>query len=115
MRISRLITTTLIALMLAVPFYAQAMHHEPPETAATSGKMPNNEGIVIEILETTGYTYMELENSGIKFWIAAPTTTVKKGDHVRFVESMAMENFASKTLNRTFHRVIFVSSTQVKQ
>ncbi len=115
MRISRLITITLIGLMLIVPFYAQAMHHEPPETAATSGEMPNNEGIVIEILETTGYTYMELENSGMKFWIAAPTTTVKKGDHVRFVESMAMENFASKTLNRTFHRVIFVSSTQVKQ
>lgn len=112
MRISRLITFTLIVLMLVVPFYAQAMHHEPP---GTSDKMPNNEGIVIEILETTGYTYMELNNSGRKFWIAAPTTKVKKGDHVRFVESMAMENFASKTLNRTFPRVIFVSSTQVKQ
>lgn len=115
MRISRLITTTLIVLMLVAPFCAQALHHEPPETSATPGKMPNNEGIVIEVLETTGYTYMELDNAGIKFWIAAPTTQVKKGDHVRFVESMAMENFASKTLNRTFHRVIFVSSTQVKQ
>ena len=115
MRISRLITTTLIGLMLVVPFYAQALHHEPPETSAAQEKMPNNEGIVIDILETTGYTYMELNNSGRKFWIAAPTTKVKKGDHVRFVESMAMENFASKTLNRTFSRVIFVSSTQVKQ
>ncbi|MDH5553258.1 MAG: hypothetical protein OEX82_07995 [Nitrosomonas sp.] len=115
MRISRLITITLITLMLVVSFSAQAMHHEPPETSAAPGKMPNNEGIVIEILETTGYTYMELNNTGRKFWIAAPTTKVKKGDHVRFVESMAMENFASKTLNRTFPRVIFVSSTQVKQ
>ncbi len=115
MRISRLVTTTMIALMFVAPFYAQAMHHEPPETSAASGKMPNNEGIVIEILETTGYTYMELNNTGRKFWIAAPTTQVKKGDHVRFVESMAMENFVSKTLNRTFPRVIFVSSTQVKQ
>ncbi len=115
MRISRLVTTAMIVLMLVVTFYAQAMHHEPPEASATSGKMPNNEGIVIEILETTGYTYMELNNTGRKFWIAAPTTQVKKGDHVRFVESMSMENFVSKTLNRMFPRVTFVSSTQVKQ
>lgn len=115
MRISRLVTTTIVGLMLIGPFYAHATHHEPQETSAKPGKMPNNEGIVVDILETTGYTYMELENTGRKFWIAAPTTKVKKGDHVRFVESMAMENFVSKTLNRTFHRVIFVSSSQVKQ
>ncbi len=115
MRISHLITNTLIIFIFIAPIYTQAMHHEPAEISATQEKMPNNEGIVIEILETTGYTYMELNNSGRKFWIAAPTTKVKKGDHVRFVESMTMENFASKTLNRTFPRVIFVSSTQVKQ
>lgn len=115
MRISRLITTALIGLMFISPFYANAMHHEPQDTSGTPLEMPNNEGIVIEILETTGYTYMELDNTGRKFWIAAPTTNVKKGDHIRFVQSMTMENFTSKTLNRTFHRVIFVSSTQVKQ
>lgn len=115
MRISRLIMTTLIGLMLLSPFYANALHHEPQDASNTPGKMPDNEGIVVSTLETTGYTYMELENSGKRFWIAAPTTQVKTGDHIRFVESMTMTNFTSKTLDRTFHRIIFVSSTMVKK
>lgn len=76
--------------------------------------LPQNEGIVVSTLDTTGYTYMELENGGKRFWIAAPTTQVKKGDHIRFVENMSMHNFTSKTLNKTFDRIIFVTSTQVK-
>lgn len=76
--------------------------------------LPPNEGIVISTLDTTGYTYMELGNGSKRFWIAAPTTQVKKGDHIRFVESMSMHNFTSKTLNKTFDRIIFVTSTQVK-
>lgn len=77
--------------------------------------LPQNEGIVVSTLDTTGYTYMELENGGKRFWIAAPTTQVKKGEHIRFVENMSMHNFTSKTLNKTFDRIIFVTSTQVKQ
>lgn len=49
-----------------------------------------------------------------KFWIAAPTTKVSNGEHIRFVESMRMHNFTSKTLNRTFSELIFVTSTQAK-
>ena len=76
--------------------------------------LPQNEGIVISALDTTGYTYMELANGSKRFWIAAPTTQVNKGDHIRFVESMSMHNFTSKTLNKTFDRIIFVTSTHVK-
>ena len=85
-----------------------------PLTLAEADKLPENEGIVVSILDTTGYTYMELENGSKRFWIAAPTTKVKAGDHIRFVESMTMHNFTSKTLNRTFNRLIFVTSTKVK-
>ena len=54
-------------------------------------KLPDDEGIVVSVLDTTGYTYMELENGGKRFWIAAPTTKeVKVGDHIRFVENMRM-------------------------
>jgi hypothetical protein len=92
-----------------------ALHHEPPDAQTSSGKMPNNEGRVVSVIDTTGYTYMELENHGNTFWIAAPTTKVNKGDHIRFVESMMMTNFTSKTLNRTFSTLIFVTSTEVKK
>lgn len=83
-------------------------------SSAKTEKLPDDEGIVVSMLDTAGYTYMELENGGKRFWIAAPTTKVKVGDHIRFVENMRMHNFTSKTLNRTFNQLIFVTSTQVK-
>ena len=97
------------------PVNVMALNHEPPNSQGSAGKLATKDGTVMDVLDTTGYTYMELENGGNKFWIAAPTTKVSKGDHIRFVESMRMTNFTSKTLNRTFSTVIFVSSTEVKK
>lgn len=107
----------LIGCLLFNPLAVMALHHEVDKSSetTTSDRLPNNEGKVISFMDTTGYTYMELENGGKVFWIAAPTTKVNKGDHIRFIESMAMHNFTSKTLNRTFDRVIFVSSTMIKK
>lgn len=85
-----------------------------PSFVHAEATYPDNEGIVTSMIDTAGYTYMELANGDRKFWIAAPTTKVKEGDHVRFVENMRMHNFTSKTLNRTFNEVIFVTSTQVE-
>ena len=115
MKISLLSLIALIGCLLFNSANVMALHHEPQNSQDSGGKLPNNEGKVVSIIETTGYTYMELENGGNKFWIAAPTTKVNKGDHIRFVESMVMTNFTSKTLNRTFSTLIFASSTEVKK
>ncbi len=107
----------IIALMGCLLFSINPAIAQPnePHKAQTSGKLPDNEGIVVSHLDAAGYTYMELENGGNKFWIAAPTTTVNKGDHIRFVENMVMTNFTSKTLNRTFSTLIFVTSTETRK
>lgn len=105
----------LISLLGLNPINAIASDYATTDQPAADGKMPNDEGKVISTIDTTGYTYMELENDGRVFWIAAPTTTVKEGDHIRFVQSMTMNNFQSKTLNRTFSSIIFVSKTMIKQ
>jgi hypothetical protein len=81
--------------------------------AGAAKSTANNEGRVVATLDAPGYTYMELENSGKRFWIAAPTTRVKVGDRVQFVQSMVMNNFSSSTLNRKFDRIIFVTSATV--
>ncbi|MDR4518874.1 MAG: hypothetical protein MRK00_16005 [Nitrosomonas sp.] len=114
----RFIVVTIMIVICGLLFYplnVLALHHEESRPVAAGKEYPNDEGKVLEILDTTGYTYMELENGDRRFWIAAPTTKVNLGDHIRFVESMSMENFTSKTLNRTFRRVIFVSSTMIKK
>lgn len=115
MKISFLSLIALVGYLLFNPANVMALHHEPQDGQESAKKLPTNEGKVISVIDTTGYTYMELENGGNKFWIAAPTTKVNKGDHIRFVESMVMTNFTSKTLNRTFSTLIFVSSTEVKK
>lgn len=113
MKISFLPLLALIGCLLFAFTEAMALHHEP-QNSEKSG-LPNNEGKVLTIIDTTGYTYMELENGTNKFWIAAPTTQVNKGDHIRFSEEMVMTNYTSKTLNRTFSTLIFVSSIQVRR
>jgi len=115
MKISLLSFLALIGCLLFNSANVMALHHEPPNAQESNGKMPDNEGKVVSVIDTTGYTYIELENGGNKFWIAAPTTKVNKGDHIRFVENMVMTNFTSKTLNRTFSTLIFVTSTEVKK
>ena len=118
MKFSSLSLIALMGCLLFSSAQVMAIHHEPQDSQspqASSVKMANNEGTVVDIIDTTGYTYMELENGGNRFWIAAPTTKVNKGDHIRFVQDMVMTNFTSKTLNRTFGTLVFVSSTEIKK
>jgi len=115
MKISFLSLIILLGCSLFNSASVMALHHEPQNTQESKEKMPDNEGIVVDTMDAGGYTYMELENSGHKFWIAAPTTQVNKGDHIRYFGSMVMSNFTSKTLNRTFSTIVFVTSTQIKK
>lgn len=71
-------------------------------------------GKVLETMNSGGYTYVHVEAAGKgKLWAAGPTATVKVGDTVSLPNGMLMENFASKTLGRTFERIYFVSGIQV--
>ena len=64
-------------------------------------------GKVVETMNSGGYTYVSLENSGKKTWVAIPATAVKVGQDVTCQPGMEMKNFTSKTLNRTFESIIF--------
>ncbi|WP_078462444.1 hypothetical protein [Solemya velum gill symbiont] len=65
-------------------------------------------GKVIETMSSAGYTYIRVEEKGKTFWIALPEFQVSVGETISFYEQMLMENFTSKTLNRTFDRILFV-------
>jgi hypothetical protein len=64
-------------------------------------------GKVVETMNSGGYTYVSIENSGNKTWVAIPQTAVKVGQNVTCQPGMVMQNFTSKTLNRTFASIIF--------
>jgi hypothetical protein len=69
-------------------------------------------GKVVETMNSGGYTYVSLESSGKKTWVAVPETKVKVGQTVTCQPGMVMNNFTSKTLNRTFDSIIFSGGVQ---
>lgn len=79
--------------------------------------MPNPEpeaiahtATVVETMSSAGYTYIRVDEKGNTFWIALPETQVNVGEKISFYEQMLMENFTSRTLNRTFDRILFVEA-----
>ncbi|MCJ7764487.1 MAG: hypothetical protein MUP09_00920, partial [Thiovulaceae bacterium] len=64
---------------------------------------------VLETLDSGGYTYIKVQEGSDSYWIAMTQRTVKEGESVRFEGAGWMQNFHSKTLDRTFERIMFAS------
>lgn len=93
--------TVLVVIALSLFLVAgQAICAGSPEAAPLSGK-------VVETMNSGGYTYVCLEKSGKKTWLAVPQMKVVKGETMSFEPGMEMTNFESKTLKRTFDKIIF--------
>ena len=85
---------------------APASQAQPAASAAAPAGIPLS-GKIVETMDSGGYTYVSLENSGKKTWVAIPATVVKVGQMVTCQPGMEMKNFTSKTLNRTFESIFF--------
>jgi hypothetical protein len=83
---------------------------EPVAAAAADAGSPLAAGKVIETMNTGGYTYVQVDTGSEKVWAAAPECVVEVGDQVVVPQGMAMPNYHSKTLDRDFELVYFVSS-----
>ena len=71
----------------------------------------NLQGKAVSVLPVSGYVYIEVApDDGEKFWMAVPeNVVVKEGDTVHYKEGPIMTDFESKSLNRTFPSVMFLS------
>lgn len=70
-------------------------------------------GKVTETMEAGGYTYVCVDTGTNKVWAAATKFAVKKGDLVTVPDSMPMQDFESKSLNRTFPVIYFAGNIAV--
>jgi hypothetical protein len=82
---------------------------KPQEVKAGAG----HKGKVAETMDSGGYTYVLVDENGQKLWVAVMQTKVKVGDTVEFPDSPPMVNFQSKTLKRTFEKIIFAPGIKV--
>lgn len=87
---------TLLALCLFVsaPLFAAA--------PATTVK-----GRVLEVTHAAGYTYLRLNTQAGETWAAISQAAVEKGATVTLEKVMVMHDFESKTLHKTFPKILF--------
>lgn len=67
-----------------------------------------HQALVNETMNSGGYTYLRVNESGKELWLAAPIIKIQKGDKVYYSGVTEMKNFHSKTLEKTFETIIFV-------
>jgi hypothetical protein len=97
--------TVVLFLMISVLMLfaaGQGIPADSPAMSPVSGK-------VIETMDSGGYTYALLEKDGNKMWVAVPQMKIEKGKNMSFQPGAVMENFTSKTLKRTFDKIVFSS------
>lgn len=67
-------------------------------------------GKVIQTMNTSGYTYVQVQSGTNQVWAATLQFAVKAGDSVSFAADNPMSNYHSETLNRDFPVVYFAGS-----
>ncbi len=95
-----LMKMSFIVLVLALTVFGSALPSYAADAQALSGK-------VVQTMDSGGYTYAQIENKGVKTWVAVPKTKIVKGQDITFSPGTEMQNFESKTLKRTFDSIIF--------
>lgn len=83
-------------------------------TSGPAASLPKS-GKVIKAMHAGGYTYMQVEDEGKQFWIAATMLNVKRNDRVAWTDAAVMKDFKSSTLRRTFDEILFVSSAAIQK
>ena len=89
---------TLLTLLLSATLFATTQH------TAT----------VLESMSSGGYTYMKVQDGSKNYWIAMTQRAVSKGDTISYSEQGWMQNFHSKTLNKTFDSILFAANATPK-
>ena len=80
---------------------------------APATKSPNGQSgaVIIETMDSGGYTYVKVAEGDDAEWYAVPECEVSVGDRVEMATgALEMRDFESKTLRRTFPRIFFAMS-----
>jgi hypothetical protein len=92
---------------------------ESPPAAQETGRLlspaqGNLAGKVIQTMDVSQYTYVEIDTGKGLAWVAGPLTKVTVGDTVEATNGIQMVDFHSTTLDRTFDEIHLVSAIRVK-
>ena len=107
---------TIFTLLSLVAFAGTAIAEPQPNAPARQPAAPSqftNQGKVLDVIDASIYTYIQVTSDKSPVWLAASKTKVAKGDTIRYPNGAPMANFYSKSLNRTFDTIIFLDKVEV--
>ena len=85
----------------------QATQQQPDTSVASAPAAAPVTGKVLETMDSGGYTYLNVETASGSKWVAVNQTPVTVGEEVTYMDGMVMQNFTSKSLDRTFPEIVF--------
>jgi hypothetical protein len=100
--------------LLAMLVFSSAAIVVPQSSAFAASQYPNK-GKVLETMDASIYTYIQVSTDKSPVWLAASKTKVTKGDTISYPNGSEMSNFTSKSLNRTFDKIIFIDKIKVEK
>ncbi len=107
---------TLLMLLLLLscnsgPKVIQPTDSEPrPEQGATPTSSELHEVEVVDFLDASRYTYLNVKEDDNIYWIAVPQMKVSKGDVFYYQDGVRMHNFESPEHGRVFETLLLVSA-----
>ena len=107
------IIVTIVLLTLAVFFIVTTCYRSGEHTKKALPPGTNG-GRITEVIQTSNYTYLQVEENDNKFWIAVERREAKSGDVIYYTKAGEMKNFTSRELGRTFPSVFFVEDPSDK-
>lgn len=111
-----MLARAILAAGLLLPMAAcnDAVEQPADENPAFAAPVPEGmiRGTVLETMDAAGYTYLLLDTAEGQRWMATQQTPVAVGDIVQTSYGMAMQDFTSKSLNRSFEVIYFSDSLQ---
>jgi hypothetical protein len=108
------IIITIVLLLLGILFIVTTCFRGA-EKSKPKDLPPGTHGVVVsEVIQTSNYTYLQVEENKSKFWIAVVRMEAKSGDSLYYTQDFEMKNFVSKELGRTFPSVFFVQDASNK-
>lgn len=97
---------TIIPVLISIVFFS--CNQKKEEYQPVKGKQDQHEVIVKEVIPSSGYLYLNVQENDQKYWMAVSKRDIKVDDKLYYKQSMEMIDFKSKDLDRVFDKILFV-------
>jgi hypothetical protein len=100
-----------LLLYTVIGLFAVSCQLGPKPQQASQQEAPGvHKAVVLEVIQTSMYTYLHVEEKDGDKWLALPGMEAKANEVYYYTGGMEMKNFVSKELGRTFPSVYFIES-----